>query len=258
VAFFTHATGKYLQIEDSQIYFETAGNPDGQPLVLLHGGLGTMADFNSILEKLPQQFRFIGIDLRGQGKSTTGAVRLSYEQYQEDVEAVLVHLGVDSCCLLGFSDGGIVGYRLAAKEQTKIKKLITIGSQWRLKADDPSFSMLSGVTSKIWSGMFPESVKYYEKINQKPDFDALVKSVVQVWTDSQSTGYPDEAVRNIKAPMLIVRGDEDPLFSLSEAVELRSRVRGSSFLNIPFAGHVAYEESGTIFLAAANAFLIHS
>ncbi len=76
---FSHSNGHQLQIEDANIYFEIVGNPTGQPLILLHGGLGTLADFNNILARLTPQFRFIGIDFRGHGKSTMGSTHLSYE-----------------------------------------------------------------------------------------------------------------------------------------------------------------------------------
>lgn len=252
---FVHSIGQYLQIGEANIYFETAGNPDGLPLLLLHGGLGTLADFNGILKELPSKFRFIGIDLRGHGKSTKGSSRLSYVQYQSDTEAVLEHLNIDAVSILGFSDGGIVGYRMAAKDPSKVRQLITLGAQWRLEADDPSLPMLSGLTSEMWIEMFPDSVKYYERINSQPDFDALVKAVVEVWTDTLSSGYPQEGVRGIKSPVLIIRGDEDHLLSLPEAVELRSRIAGSGFLNIAFAGHEAHKDSPDIFINAVNLFL---
>lgn len=254
---FTHTIGQHLPVGDTRIYFETAGNPDGQPLILLHGGLGTIADFNPILGRLPPQFRFIGIDFRGHGKSTMGSARLSYAQYQADVEAVLEHLHIRSYSILGFSDGGIVGYRMAAQAPSNVRQLITLGAQWRLEPDDPAFAMLSGLTSEMWIEMFPDSVRYYKDINPQPDFDALVKAVVGVWTDTTATGYPNETVRNITAPLLIVRGDGDDLFSLREAAELRSRVEGASFFNIPFAGHAAHEDSAEIFVAAVNDFLTH-
>lgn len=223
--------------------------------MLLHGGLGDITDFNSILGRLPSQFKCIGIDFRGHGKSTMGSARLTYEQYQTDVEAVLEHLHIRSFSLLGFSDGGIVGYRLAAKAPSNVRRLMTIGAQWRLDANDPAFDMLSGLTSDMWREMFPDSVASYEQTNPEPDFEALVQAVVGLWTDTTATGYPNEAVRKITAPMLIVRGDQDHLFSVSEAVELRSRVEGAGFLNIAFAGHAVHEEAADIVMAAVNAFL---
>lgn len=254
---FTHSSGQHLRIDDASLYFEVAGNPVGKPLLLLHGGLGNLTDFNGILSKLPEQFRFIGIDFRGHGKSTLGSSPLNYQQYQADVEAVLAHLGIDSCSILGFSDGGIVAYRMAAKSPSSIEALVTLGAQWRLETDGPVFEMLSGLTPEMWVGMFPDSVRDYNAVNPAPNFDSLVKAVVALWTDTQPTGYPNAAIAKISAPTLIVRGDEDHLLSLSEATELREKIKGACFFNIPFAGHEAHKDAPDVFLAAVNEFLVH-
>lgn len=252
---FDHQAGRYLPVADANIYFETTGNPAGRPLVLLHGGLGSLADFNTILPGLPADMFFIGIDLRGHGKSTRGSANLSYANYQSDVEAVLEHLQLRSFSILGLSDGGIVGYRIAEKHPEKIERLLTVGAQWRLTEDDPAYSILGGLTSQMWTEMFPESAANYESLNPQPDFDGLVQAAVGAWTDLTASGYPGESVSAIRCPLLIIRGDEDFLFALSEAGELQKRVNGSALLNVPFASHAVQDESPEIFRLAVNEFL---
>lgn len=252
---FTHSAGGFVEHDGARLYYETVGDPAGKPLVLLHGGLGSLVDFNPVLEQLPAGFRRIGIDLRGHGRSTTGKRPLSYAQYQADVEAVLNHLGVRRCFLLGFSDGGIVGYRLAAQRPELIEKLATLGAQWRLSKTDPAYEMLAGLTVDMWNEMFPEAMPYYAKINPEPDYAGLVRAAVGVWTDLGDAGYPGPRVSAIRCPLLIMRGDQDMLFSLSEAAALQGQVQGAGFLNIAYAGHEAHLEAPAVFSAAVNAFL---
>jgi pimeloyl-ACP methyl ester carboxylesterase len=253
---FTHSSGQHLLIGDANLYFEVAGNPAGKPLVLLHGGLGNLADFNAILDRLPEQFRFIGIDFRGHGKSTLGSAPLTYQQYQADVERILDHLGIHSCALLGFSDGGIVAYRIATQTAARVETLVTVGAQWRLEADGPVFGMLSGLTADMWVEMFPDSVEYYEAVNPMPNFGALVQAVVALWTDKTATGYPNAEINKITSPSLIVRGDGDHLLSLNEAAELREKIEGANFFNVPFSGHEVHKDAPEMFLAAVNEFLV--
>ncbi|PSV97172.1 alpha/beta hydrolase, partial [Photobacterium lipolyticum] len=132
-----------------------------------------MTDFNSVIDSIPEDYMIIGIDLRGHGKSTIGNKELSYAQYQSDVVAVLNHLKISSFSLFGFSDGGIVSYRLAASVSSNVEQLITLGSQWRLEENDPSIECLGGVTSGDWNEMFPDSVAYYNESNPQPDFELL-------------------------------------------------------------------------------------
>lgn len=214
-----------------------------------------MLDFNSIIDSISSEYMIVGIDLRGHGKSTIGDRELSYAQYQSDIEAVLKHLDIDSFSLLGFSDGGIVSYRLAASGSSKVEQLITLGSQWRLEENDPSIELLGGVTSADWNGMFPEAVSYYNESNPKPDFDLLVKRVKSVWMDTMATGYPYASVSAITCATLIMRGDDDELFSLQEAVELVQKIDKSKFMNIPFAEHEAHKDYPEVFCSAVSKFL---
>lgn len=130
---FDHQSGSYIEIDGAKIYCEETGNRSGHPLLLLHGGFGNIEDFNSIIPRLSQNFRVIGIDSRGQGKSTIGPTELTYERIEKDLEYIIEHLPLDNFSIMGFSDGGIVAYRLASHSSSKIKKLVTIGAAWEMK-----------------------------------------------------------------------------------------------------------------------------
>ena len=82
---FDHRSGQVLQIDGAIIYVEEIGDPTRFPLVLLHGGIGTMDDFSPVLATLARSFRVIGIDSRGHGRSTLGAEPLTYARLQRDV-----------------------------------------------------------------------------------------------------------------------------------------------------------------------------
>ncbi len=252
---FDHFSGENLDIEGAQIYFETTGDKNNPTLLVLHGGFGTMKDFNSVISGLTKTYHVIGIDSRGQGKSTTGSKKLSYQQLQNDVERILEHLGIDTLSIIGFSDGGITAYRLASLTSLKIEKLVTIGSRWHLKNVETARDLLSNVSGEGWKTKFPDTYETYQKLNPKPDFDALAQSLVNMWLDSGSSGYPNQAVKNISCPLLIVRGDDDHLISRETVFELAGIVKNSRLLNIPFAGHAAFEDQKEIFLICLNKFL---
>lgn len=239
---FNHRSGETFQTEGARIYFETIGPPKGHPLLLLHGGLGDLEDFSKITEALPGSFRLVAIDLRGHGRSTLGSGPLTYEQHQSDVQSLVAHLGFAEYSMLGFSDGGIVAYRVAV-ENPEVRALVTIGSQWRISQEDPSFEILGGVTPETWATMFPDAPVKYASLNPQGDFDKLVESCVGLWTDLGPTGYPNERISGISCPTLILRGDSDFLLSLSEAAEAQAKIPGASLGNLPFAGHAAMEDA---------------
>ena len=250
---FDHISGAYLETDGAKIYYEVTGNENRPVLLLLHGGFGNIEDFNTILPDLNKNFKIIGIDSRGQGKSTLGSKTLSYEQIQKDVECVLAHLKIDTLNIIGFSDGGITAYRLAALTSLKIGKLVTIGSDWNLK--ESLREVFLKINGESWRKKFPNTYAAYQQLNPEPDFNSLADSIVKMWLDSNASGYPNEAVKNIFCPLLIVRGDDDHFISREAVVELSRLVKNSRLLNIPFAGHVAFEDQKEIFMISLNEFL---
>ncbi|HIF9274963.1 alpha/beta fold hydrolase [Photobacterium damselae] len=246
----------YIEVKGSSVYYEQSGNPDGDPLVMLHGGLGSIRDLDVIHEYVSSDYRLISIDFRGHGKSPLGDIPLSYAQYQNDVQDVLSHLGVTRYSLFGFSDGGIVGYRLAAQQSENVVCLVTIGSQWRLDDNDPSIEILSGLTADFWAEKFADDVAFYNISNPNPDFSKLVDTVKSVWLDTTDFGYPCGLVESIRCPTLIMRGDNDFLFSLDDAVALKANIGGSGFANIPFTTHAPHQESPDLVGAILKQFML--
>ena len=92
-----------------------------------------------------------------------------------------------------------------------------------------------------------ESFNFYQKHNPIPDFNKFAKCVFEMWTDKTEEGYPQESVENIDVPMLIIRGNDDYMFSLESAVELTTKVKKSLLFNIPFAPHKAFSKYPQIF-----------
>lgn len=240
---FSHETGPSIHMDGANIYFEEAGNPHGPPLLLLHGGLGTIEDFNPLLPfGLADENRLIGVDSRGHGRSTLGDSQMTYERLEHDVIAVLDHLGIESTDVLGFSDGGVIGYRLMMSGVVDVPRLATIGAGHELRDDDPVRPILMNVTAARWLSRFPETDELYRRVNPEPDFDRLVAAVVRMWLDASPTGYPGDAIDQLVGALLVLRGDDDHLFSRRAAADLADRVNGAALASIPFAGHAAHAE----------------
>lgn len=243
---FNHQSGQYLEIDGAKIYYEETGSKDKPVLLFLHGGFQSVEDLNSLVTPRLADFRIIGVDSRGHGKSTSGKQALTYERIQLDVEAILKHLKIDTVNILGFSDGGVVALRMAACKNVTVKKLIAIGTSWCLDDVVAVEDMYQEINPASAKEIFAESYAAYQKLNPEPDFDAFTQSLVGLWLDKTATGQPNESVEEIAAEVLIIRGDYDFLVSLDSSVQLAGVIENSSFLNAPFADHVVYEDQATI------------
>jgi pimeloyl-ACP methyl ester carboxylesterase len=254
MAQFNHQDGRFINIGDARIYVEEKGAVDAFPIVFLHGGLGSIEDFGPLLEKLKGNFRFIGIDSRGHGKSSLGSAALSYELLEGDVEIVLESLRISKCCLIGFSDGGVIAYRMAIKNPLLTVRIITIGADWNAPSTDLQ-TLFSGLTSQGWENKFPKSLELYRQLNPEPDFSRLLKSVVHMWLDSGPSGYPNECVKEIHCETLVIRGDEDHFIPRKLISDMDGCLPVAKFFNIPFAGHATHVDQSEVVSIIVNQFL---
>jgi pimeloyl-ACP methyl ester carboxylesterase len=252
---FNHTTGRLVASGDTEIYVEDIGNPDGPVLLMLHGGFGTIEDFNTITPCLSSHFRLIGIDSRGHGRSSLGNTKLSYKTLTDDLKTVINALDLREFSIFGFSDGGVVAFWYAVSKDARLQKVVTVGASWEMNENEPCWEIISGMTGEAWKDMFPASYDTYMRLNPKPDFDAFSTSVVRMWTDLSPNGHPEESMRDVVTDMLVIRGDNDFLTNLESMARLKATTERVNFLNIPFTEHVAFDESPEIVLRAMGKFL---
>ncbi len=251
---FDHATGRLVTSGDADIYVESIGNPDAPVLLMLHGGFGTIEDFNTFTPFLSSHFRLVGIDSRGHGKSSLGTAKLTYKTLADDLKAVIDTLHLREFSIFGFSDGGVVAYRFAATKDARLQRVVTVGASWEMSESEPCWEMISGMTGEAWKEMFPASYDTYQRLNPKPDYDTFSKSVVAMWTDLSADGHPEDKIQEIAVDMLVIRGDNDFLTNLESMSRLKALNGKANFLNIPFSEHVAFDESPEIVLRAMGKF----
>ena len=118
--------GRYANIRGFKMYYEVYGT--GQPLLFIHGNGGSMSSFSNQLTYFSKKFKLIMADSRAQGKSIDERDTLSYEMMADDFSALLDHLKLDSCYVVGWSDGGINALLLAMRHPEKVKKMAITGA----------------------------------------------------------------------------------------------------------------------------------
>src|SRR5437868_12890116 len=97
------AVGHYIKTRGFSMYYETYGK--GEPLLMIHGNGGSINNFVYQIPYFSQQYKVIVADSRAQGKSVDNSDSLSYEMMADDLNALLDSLQLDSCYVIGWSDG---------------------------------------------------------------------------------------------------------------------------------------------------------
>lgn len=115
--------------EPHQLYIEECGEPDGIPVLYVHGGPGAGCDPKSRCFFDPGHYRIILFDQRGAGRSTPHGetVNNNTEALIGDIEAIREHLGVDQWLLFGGSWGSTLSLLYAEAHPERVLGLILRG-----------------------------------------------------------------------------------------------------------------------------------
>lgn len=246
--------GKTITKGDAVLFVSEGGRADGEPIILLHGGLGSRHDFLPLAANLAADYRLVAIDTRGHGRSTLGHAPLTYSQVEQDTASVMAELGLKNAGIIGHSDGGIVALCLAASGAVHPRFVVAVGAHWQMPEDEPTRQIYQSITVDDWRGMFADQVQSYEAENPAPDFARLFDATLSMWLGSDEKAYPGQSVRSITCPLLVVRGDDDFLVSRRQGFDLVEQVEGARLLNLPFAAHTVLEDSPEDVLPALKAF----
>src|SRR5688500_16947778 len=116
------AKSGHVEANGLNYYYEIHGK--GEPLLLLHGGLGSIDMFGPVLPALAQSRQVIAVDLHGHGRTALGTRPIDLVDIGNDLAVVLKQLGYAQVDVLGYSFGGGAGLRLAVQHPSLVRRLV--------------------------------------------------------------------------------------------------------------------------------------
>jgi len=121
--------GDYASVNGLNLYYEVHG--DGQPLILLHGGLGAVEMFGEVLSLLAEGRRVIGVDLQAHGRTADVDRPMTFEAMADDVAALISHLGLEEADVMGYSVGGSVALQTAIRHPEAVRKVVLVSAPFK-------------------------------------------------------------------------------------------------------------------------------
>ena len=242
------AQGQYTEINNFSMYYEIHGK--GEPILLIHGGLGSIGNFSNQIKAFSDSFSVIAPDSRGQGRSTGADSKITYEQMTLDVLALLDYLEIEKTHIVGYSDGGIIGLILAIKYPERVKKLIIVGTNFSPGGLTPE---TIEIIKEAQPGSWPETVNGYKSISPNPDlWSILFNSIKNMWLTSPNISTKELSL--IKASTLIVCGDRDDI-KFDHTAELFNSIPNAQLFIVPGATHFVMDEKSELFNEVVLSFL---
>jgi pimeloyl-ACP methyl ester carboxylesterase len=188
-------------------YYEIHG--EGEPLLLLHGGLGHTGMFGPALPALSKNRKIIAVDLHGHGRTSLGDRPVSLIDMGDDMAVILKHLGYNQVDVLGYSMGGGVAFRLAVQHPEMVRRLALVSAGY---AQDGFYPEMLPMQAQVGSAMAeymketPMFISYMAVAPHPEDFPKLLDRMGEL----MRTPYDwSEDVKKLKMPVLLVYGDSD-------------------------------------------------
>lgn len=210
----------HIQGKKYNIYYQCVGN--GYPLVLLHGNGQSSRSFDRQIRFFKAYYKVIAIDSPGHGKSGYGKSPLNLEDMAEDIYHILKMLDIEKPLLIGFSDGGNLGIRIAMIDNDFIKGLVLIGANMHDQGLRLLFRLLIRVLLILLKMM-----SFLPWFNQKRQVISLMLG--------QSEGNMSR-ISAYHMPVLIVTGEKD-IVELNHSKEMAANFPKAELHIIKKSGH---------------------
>ena len=262
-----------LDVDGLKVHYKETGPQAAPALLLMHGFGSSLQAWDDWSLKLEQKYRVIRLDLPGFG--LTGASPANDYSEEKDL-AILTHfadkLGLEKFSIIGHSMGGKMAWTLAASQPERVQALVLMAPDGFPEAKDIGTKPyeVPAVTGLI-KYFLP---KYLVRKSIEPAFaeaDALSDARVNRYYDmlrapgvraailerSNQTIYTDPVPRlkAIKAPTLLIWGEQDQMIPSTNAKSYASVLSNSTTVLVPKLGHLLQEEQPEKGLTAVMQFL---
>ncbi len=229
-------SGKQLTIQDTKIYFEEYGS--GFPLLLLHGGYGSIHDFQQVIPDLAKHFRVIAVDSPGHGRSEQ-ADSLSFDLMADYISDMIDKLQLDSVYIIGYSDGGIIALLLASRQPDKVKSVVASGANSKMSGIVPHvLEYLNMVNPEFIETYQQEWLQDYQsKSPEKENWKKFVNDMTRMYAGEEIIS--SEQLSGIGGRVMLVFGDQD-VIKLEHGIEMYHAIPGSRFCVLPDTPHEVF------------------
>ncbi len=254
----------FVDVAGTRVHYLHAGS--GEPMLLIHGLIGSSANWRNNIDALARHASVYAIDLvnlsRSQGVPGLDA---GLRAIANRIAAVMDALGLAEADVVAHSHGGAVALMLAALHPRRVRRLILFAP---VNPYNRSSDSIVRTYSTPWGGFLacmlpylPTPIQRIALADMYGGSDRVVDSCLQEMVDvlrSPGTlphvlcilrcwfadmGKLKTALCRVKRiPTLLVWGDRDCTVSMSSAIKLKRKLRGSELIVVPGGGHSVFEE----------------
>jgi pimeloyl-ACP methyl ester carboxylesterase len=201
-------TEGYAPVNGVQMYWRSLGE-GGTPLVVVHGGFGTVDTWGGLLEGLAERRRVIAVELQGHGR--TGDIDRPFrcESFGDDLAALIGHLQLGQADVLGYSLGAAASLQAAIRHPEVVRRLTLVSTVFKREGWFPEVLEGMGQVGRAGFEMMRQSPMYAAYAAVAPDVDAFPVLMDRTGELLRQPYDWTEQVRGLAMPVQLVYADAD-------------------------------------------------
>ncbi len=237
----------YAKVNGAEIYYAIYGS--GEPLILLHGGLGNTDYWGSQIASFSAKYKVINIASRGHGRSTRDDQAYGYHLMASDVLAVMDFLSIKKAAIVGWSDGGNIGIDIAVNNPDRLVKLFAFGANFNPSGVKPTVE-----TDATFGAYVGRAAADYARLSKTPNqFDDFVAQISEMW--AKQPNFTPEELKSIHVPVAVAVGEYDEAIKLDHTKQMASLIPSSTLILLPNLSHFAMWQDPQAFNTAVLKYL---
>lgn len=206
------------------------------PILLLHGALGSKEQLVSLQERLSSEREVIIMNFEGHGKSKS-ETNFSIELFTQNVIDFLKEKKISKVDIFGYSMGGYVALNLTLKHPNLVEKIMTLGTKfdWTPTFAEKEVKMLNPDTIQMKVPVFAERLK---QLHGTENWKNVVLKTAQMMRDlGENPIFKEEDFQKINTPTLICLGELDTMSTQVESKNVSNWLQNGQFLEIKNLKH---------------------
>ncbi len=205
----------------------------GEPVILLHGGLANANYWGSQVPVLAKDYQVIVMDSRGHGRSTRNSEPFGYDLMASDVIGLLDFLKLPKAAIVGWSDGAIIGLDIAIHHPERVTKLFAFAAN-----SDPS-GVKDVNQSPVFNRFIARAGREYERLSPTPDqYKQFLDEITKMWASQPN--FTAKQLHAIKVPVWIVDADYDEAIKRENILFMAKQIPGAKLLLEPDVSHFSF------------------
>ena len=197
----------HAEVNGVNYYYEISG--EGEPLLLLHGGLGSIEMFGPALPALSKGRQVIAVDLYGHGRTALTDRKMSMIDSGDDMAALLKKLGYGKVDALGYSFGSGVALRLAVQHPETVRRLALVSAAYAQDGFYPEMLPMQAQVGAAMADMMKQTPMYQTYAAVGPKVEDFPKLLDQMGEFMRTPYDWAGDVKTLKMPVMLVYGDSD-------------------------------------------------